>query len=130
MILQLAFCIFFQRGDGRNGRVRCGWGQIRFSLPFAVFLTCIIAPDWYRVYNIQRSCRKSCIFVFLSLFLTERLPNQHMSPKVKIPFTNKSWNANKMCFVYVQGIEFSPEVQSLLAFLTFIVLSPRLNLSS
>ena len=24
-----------------------GGGQIRFWLPFAVFLTCIIAPDWY-----------------------------------------------------------------------------------
>ena len=30
--LQLAFCISFQGGEGRNGRVRSGWGQIRLSL--------------------------------------------------------------------------------------------------
>ena len=41
--LLLAFCTSFQRGEGRNGHVRSGWGQIRFWLPFAVFLTCIIA---------------------------------------------------------------------------------------
>ena len=35
----------------RNSRVRSGWGQIRFWLPFAVFLTYTIAPDWYRVYS-------------------------------------------------------------------------------
>ena len=49
--LQLAFCTSFQRGEGRNGRVRSGWGQIRFWLPFAVILTCTTAPDWYRVYS-------------------------------------------------------------------------------
>ena len=32
-------------GEGRNGRVRSGWGQITFWLPFAVFLSCTIAPD-------------------------------------------------------------------------------------
>ena len=32
----------FQRGEGR---VRSRWGEIRFWLPFAVFLTCTIAPD-------------------------------------------------------------------------------------
>ena len=67
-------------GEGRNGRVRCAWGQIRFSLPFAVFLTCITASNWYLVYNIQRSCREWCIFWFtFSLFLTERLPHQQMT---------------------------------------------------
>ena len=30
-----------ERGEGRNGRVRSGWGQMRFWLPFAVLLTCI-----------------------------------------------------------------------------------------
>ena len=44
--------MYLQREEGRNGRVRNGWGQIRFRLPFAVFLTCTIAPDWYRVYSI------------------------------------------------------------------------------
>ena len=39
------------RRSCRNGHVRSGWGQIRFWLPFAVFLTCTIAPDWYRVYS-------------------------------------------------------------------------------
>ena len=29
------FCISFQRGEGRSGRVRSGWGQIRFWLPVA-----------------------------------------------------------------------------------------------
>ena len=42
MFLQLAFCTSFQTGEGRSGRVRSGWGQIRFFLPFAVFLTCIM----------------------------------------------------------------------------------------
>ena len=56
--LQLAFCTSFQRGEGRTGRVRSGWSHIRLSLPFTVFMTCIIAPDWYRVYRIQRSCNK------------------------------------------------------------------------
>ena len=42
---------------------------MRFSLPFAVILTCIIAPDWYRVHIIQR-----CMYILFtfSLFLTER----------------------------------------------------------
>ena len=35
--------ILFQSGECRNGRVRSGWGQIRFWLPFAVFLSCTIA---------------------------------------------------------------------------------------
>ena len=35
----------------KNGRVRSRWGQIRFWLPFAVFLTCTITPDWYQVYS-------------------------------------------------------------------------------
>ena len=60
MFLQLTFCISFQMGDGLNGRVS-GWGQIRISLPFAEFLTCIIAPDWYRVYSIPASSWKWCI---------------------------------------------------------------------
>ena len=31
-IFQLAFCISFQRGEGRNGRVRSAWGQIRICV--------------------------------------------------------------------------------------------------
>ena len=50
-VLLLAFCTSFQRGEVRNSRVTSGWGQIRFWLPFAVFLTYTIAPDWYRVYS-------------------------------------------------------------------------------
>ena len=42
MFLQLAFCTSFQRGEGRNGRVRTGWSQIRFRLLFAVFLNCTV----------------------------------------------------------------------------------------
>ena len=49
--LLLAFCTSFQRGEVCNGRIRSGWGQIRFWLPFAMFLTCTIAPDWYRVHS-------------------------------------------------------------------------------
>ena len=33
--------------------VKSGWGQIRFWLPFAVFLTCTIAPDRYRVISLD-----------------------------------------------------------------------------
>ena len=44
--------LYLQRGESRNGRVRSAWGQIRFWLPYAVFLTYIIAPDWYRVTSI------------------------------------------------------------------------------
>ena len=50
-VLLLAFCTSFQRGEVRNSRVRSGWGQKRFWLPFAVFLIYAIAPDWYRVYS-------------------------------------------------------------------------------
>ena len=50
-VLLLAFCTSFQRGEGRNGRVRNGWGHIRFWLTFAGFLTCTIAPDWHCVYS-------------------------------------------------------------------------------
>ena len=32
-----------QTGDGHTGRVSNIWGQIKCSLPFAVFLSCIIA---------------------------------------------------------------------------------------
>ena len=49
--LQLTFCTSFQRGEGRNGRVRSGWGQITFSLPIAVLLTCIIAPSRYILFS-------------------------------------------------------------------------------
>ena len=34
-------------GEGRNGRVRSGWGQITFWLPFAVFLTSTIMGCMY-----------------------------------------------------------------------------------
>ena len=40
-----------EKGEVHNSRVRCGWGQIRFWLPFAVFWTYTIDPDWYRVYS-------------------------------------------------------------------------------
>ena len=38
-LLPLTFCTNFQRGEDRNGRVRRGWGQIRFSLPFLLDLS-------------------------------------------------------------------------------------------
>ena len=65
--LRLAYNAFFHRGEGRTGRVKHGWRQTRFSLPFAVFLTYIIAPHWYlvswcTVYSIHQSCKKLCIF--------------------------------------------------------------------
>ena len=48
---------------------------MRFVMPFALFLTCIIAPDWYWVYSFQRSCREWCILcLFFFVFDLEVTP--------------------------------------------------------
>ena len=45
-VFTVGILYLLSRGKGCNSHVRSGWGQIRCSLPFAMFLTCINALDW------------------------------------------------------------------------------------
>ena len=59
------------------------------------------------------------ILFSLSLFLTQRFPHQQTRPNVIALFLqmDRGKQIKSFCSVYVQGIVFSQEVQSLLAFL-------------
>ena len=93
-VLQLAFCISFQRREGRNGRIRSGWSDFRCHLQCSWLAKLFRSGIWSTTSS--ELAGNGAYSVYFSLFLTERLPHQQMRQKVKINFKNKSWNTNRM----------------------------------
>ena len=71
------------------------------------------------------------ILFSLSLFFTERFPNQQITPNVITLFANESWNTNKMFLSMCKSFSFLRKYNISWPFVyRFIVLSTHLILSS